>query len=253
MDRRRTPSSLPLLLLLSLAIGLSALFLPSWTAGAAELAAGSEPIESLASIERTAKALAIAQLGGGDPATVEVQALDPRLRYAACQVPLGGGMAPGMRTAARMTVEVRCDQPRWRVYLGVTLHTVEHVVVTTRPLARLAVIGPDDLSVVEREISLLPGGFYRSPEALYGTLAGRVIGAGEVLTPNLIQVPPVVRRGQQVTVIARRGSLEVRQSGIALADAGLSQRVQIQTGTSPGIRPVEGVVRAPDLVEVALP
>lgn len=222
---------------------------PVWTGATAGADA---PIEPVANIESAARHVALSQIGSGDPATVEVQAIDPRLRYPACTSGLSGALAPGMRTAARMTVEVHCLEPRWRIYLGVTLHTVEKVVVTTRPLTRLAPLGPEDLATVEREVSLLPGGFYRSPDALYGKLTSRVIGAGEVLTPALVQIPPLVRRGQQVTVVARRGALEVRQSGTALADAGLEQRIQVQTGSGNG-RPVEGVVRAADLVEIAVP
>ncbi len=219
-------------------------------AGATDAADGSQPIDS---IERAARTVAVAQAGAGDPATVEVHALDPRLRFAACQRPLEGSLAPGLHVGARLTVEVRCDEPRWRVYLGVTLHTVEHVVVATRPLSRATVLGPDDLGVVERELGALPGGFYRRPEELYGTLTSRMVGTGEILTPALIDVPPVIRRGQQVTVIARHGALEVRQAGVALADAGLAQRVRVQTVAGPAGRPIEAVVRAPDLVEVALP
>ena len=253
MRTHHRPSSAHPAVVLSLAVGLSALLLPSWTAFAAELATGTEAIQPVASIEQAAKTLAMRELGGGDPATLEVQPVDPRLRYAACQGPLGGGMAPGMRSQSRMTVEVRCAEPHWRIYIGVTLHTLEHVVVTTHPLMRQVVLGPGDLTVVEREITLLPGGFYRSPEALYGTVTGRMLGTGEVLTPTVVQIPPVIRRGQQVTVVARHGGLEVRQAGVALADAGLAQRVQVQTGAGRGTHAIEGVVRAADLVEVALP
>ncbi len=253
MPVHRSPAAVNPAWLLSLTLGLSSLFLPSWTGFAADFATGNEPIEPIAHIEQAAKQTGLAQIGGTDPSTLEPQAIDSRLRYPACHGPLSGALAPGMRTPARMTVEVRCAEPRWRIYVGLTVHTVEHVVVTTHPLTRQAVIGPDDLVVVEREVSLLPGGFYSSPEPLYGTLTSRVIGAGEILTPNLVQIPPVIKRGQQVTVLARRGSLEVRQSGTALGDAGISQRVMVQTGYNGGGRPVEAIVRAPDLVEVALP
>ena len=219
-------------------------------AGASEAPDGSQPIDS---IEHAARMVAVAQAGASDPKNVEVHSLDPRLRFAACQRPLEAGLAPGLHVGARLTVEVRCDEPRWRVYLGITLHTVEHVVVATRPLSRATVLGPDDLGVVDRELGSLPGGFYRRPEDLYGNLTSRMVGTGEILTPALIDVPPVIRRGQQVTVIARRGALEVRQAGVALADAGLAQRVRVQTVTGPAGRPIEAVVRAPDLVEVALP
>lgn len=238
------PAALMLRLALTPALTLAA------GAAAAEGADGIQPIDS---IERAARAVAVAQAGAADPKAVEVHSLDPRMRFAACLRPLEGSLAPGLHVGARLTVEVRCDEPRWRVYVGVTLHTVERVVVASRPLSRQAVLGPDDLSVVERELGALPAGFYRRPEDLYGTLTSRMVGTGEVLTPALIDVPPVIRRGQQVTVLARRGALEVRQAGIALADAGLLQRVRVQTVAGPAGRPVEAVVRAPDLVEVALP
>ncbi len=252
MDRFRPLAPSPVARTLLPLVSLLAL-LAAADGARADVADTADHVQPVASIERTAKTVAAAA-AATDPASVEVHSLDPRLRYPACLRPLDGSLAPGMRNGARMTVEVRCDEPKWRLYLGVTLHTVERVVVASRPLSRQTVLGPDDLQVVERELGALPGGFYKSPEALYGTLTSRIVGTGEILTPQLIEVPPLIRRGQQVTVLARTGALEVRQTGMALADAGLAQRIRVQTGSGgPGGRPVEAVVRAPDLVEVALP
>jgi flagella basal body P-ring formation protein FlgA len=78
----------------------------------------------------------------------------------------------------------------------------------------------------------------------------RTIGSGEVLLPTLVRPPPIVRRGQSVTVVARAGAMSVRTAGVVQADAGLAERVQVRNAATG--RMVEGVVRSGDTVEVAL-
>ena len=66
-----------------------------------------------------------------------------------------------------------------------------------------------------------------------------------MLTPDLL-----VRRGQQVTVIAASGPVEIRAQGLALNDAAASERVRVQNVTS--LKVVEGVVESDSVVRVGL-
>jgi flagella basal body P-ring formation protein FlgA len=59
-----------------------------------------------------------------------------------------------------------------------------------------------------------------------------------------------VRRGDQVTLIARRGGLEVRSQGRALGEAGEAEQVNVENLSSR--RQVRGVVNARGEVEVLL-
>ena len=71
-----------------------------------------------------------------------------------------------------------------------------------------------------------------------------------MLGPGAVRAPPVVRRGQSVTLVVRNGGLTVRATGVVLADAGLAERVRVRNTTTS--RRVEGVIRSADSVEVSL-
>ncbi len=207
------------------------------------------PLESPQRLAALARAAA-AQASGRAASELEVGTIDPRLRLPACTTPPAARLAPGTRSPAQLTVELRCTTPPWRQYVAVRIHAQEPVVVAARPLGRLTAVTADDLAVAERDLGSLPAGYFRRAEDVVGRIAQRTIGAGEVLVPGAVRPPPLVRRGQSVTVIAHAGALAVRTAGIVEADAGLAERVRVRNAVTG--RPVEGVVRSSDTVEVAL-
>jgi flagella basal body P-ring formation protein FlgA len=219
---------------------------------AASLGEAARAQEALETRERLqAAAIAAATRATGRPAAeLEVAQVDPRLRLAPCSEAPVAHLAPGMRSPAQLTVEVSCSQPAWRQYLAVRVHAEEAVVIAARPLSRLQVIEPEDLALVTRDLASLPAGYFRSAEEVLGRIVQRSIGAGEVLDPGTARPPPLVRRGQAVTLLVQSGGLSVRASGIALADAGRSERVRVRNSTTS--RQLEGIVLSADTVQVPL-
>lgn len=207
------------------------------------------PLQPLASLVDTARAIAARHTGRTAAADLEVRAPDPRLRLPTCDGPLDGSVAPGTRAPTQLTVEVRCAAPVWRQYLAVRVRSRETVVVAARPIPRLATIQADDLETADRDLATLGTGWFRSPADAVGRVAQRPIGAGEVVAPGNAKAPAVVKRGQEVTVVAGTGGFSVRTKGIALTNAGVAERVRLRNPASG--RQVEGVVRSADLVEVA--
>ena len=67
----------------------------------------------------------------------------------------------------------------------------------------------------------------------------RPLAAGTPLTRQALAPPLVVRRGQQVVLLAETAGLQVRSSGTALADAARGERVRVKNSRSRRI--VEGV------------
>ena len=59
----------------------------------------------------------------------------------------------------------------------------------------------------------------------------------------------VIKHGQEVTLVAAAGGIEVRAAGRALADAASGTRLKVQNLSS--LKVVEGVVEGPDVVRVA--
>jgi flagellar basal body P-ring formation protein FlgA len=212
-------------------------------------ALASSDIEAIARITRVARDTAAASTAR-PVGELEVATLDPRLRLPACESTPTGRLTPGSRSPAQLTIEVRCLDPVWRQYVAVRVHAEETVVVAVRPLSRLQAVTADDIELLPRDLAALPGGFFRKPDEVIGRLAQRNVGAGEVLEPRLVRQPPLVKRGQSVTLIVRSAGINVRAPGIALAEGGLDERVAVRNAATS--RLLEGVVRSSEVVEVAL-
>ncbi len=230
-----------------------ALLLARRLAGAAGLlfaalaaAAGTQPAADIASAARS-EAL---RLSAAATSRVEVQEVrvDPRLRLPRCERPLAARPSAGTRTGGRLTVEVLCAAPAWRVFVPVTLSARGPVAVAARPLAARHTLAAGDVVLTERDLHATGSAYFQRVEDVLGLEVTRALGAGEVLSTSSVRAGSLVRRGQSVTLLAQNDSVSVQMKGEVLANGGLNQRVRVRNLSSG--REVEGVVRSADLVEV---
>lgn len=182
---------------------------------------------------------------------VEVGALDPRLRLPACSAPLSAFLPPGGRTLGATAVGVRCQGARpWTLYVPARVRAMGPVVVAGRALGRGERLRADDLQVVERDLAEAPPGHLEALDEAVGMTLRRPLAAGTPLTRQALAPPLVVRRGQQVVLLAEGAGLQVRSTGQALADAARGERVRVKNSRSQRI--VEGVAVGAATVKVDL-
>ena len=133
----------------------------------------------------------------------------------------------------RASVRVACQgQIPWSVLVTVRLETEAEVVVARRSLPVGTVLGEDEMKIIRRR---LPGTIdccATDIAAMAGQRVRRPIAAEAVITLDSIEAPPLVRRGEIVTVVADAAGFEVRSVGTALADAREGDAVRIRHSTS---------------------
>lgn len=177
--------------------------------------------------------------------------LDPRLRLDECAAPLEAFSQGTAMTNARMTIGVRCPSANtWTIYVPVTVEVEVSVLVLRRPLARRSRV---ELADVEPQVRRLPGSasaFVNDTSSLQGHRLKRALPVGTALTVEMLVPDVLVRRGQQVTLIAANGPVQIRAQGQALTEGGASDRIRVQNVTS--LKVVEGVVESDGVVRVGL-
>lgn len=175
-----------------------------------------------------------------DITRAEARPLDPRLRLAACSVPLEASLAnPASGIGARTVVAVRCAAPtRWSVLVPVSVETETTVLVAARALLRGSTPGPTDVNQVRRTLPGPANSYIRNLEMIEGLHLARPVAAGTPLSRDMLAADPVVRRGESVTLVAREGGFEIRATGRALDDAAPGQPVRVQNVNS--LKVVEG-------------
>ena len=102
-----------------------------------------------------------------------------------------------------------------KVWAVVKVEIMTRVVVTTRPLGRYQVITQDDICV--KKIALGTASSPTIPDfgEVLGKRAKRKIAANSVLRADLIEMPPLVKRGDRVRIIAESEGLKVSARGEA--------------------------------------
>lgn len=167
----------------------------------------------------------------------------------ALRLPRCGG-ALQVQPTANTTVEVSCpDAGGWRLFVPVKVRRNQTVLVLTRGIGTGESIAAADISTAQRDAARIAGAVLADPAAAIGRIARRPLPAGTPLSSNDLVAQRLIKRGDSVALVSRRGSVEVRIAGRALGDAGQNERVSVENLSSRRI--VQGTVDATGDVIVA--
>lgn len=209
-------------------------------------------LQSLASIEHAAyvHALNDAQASYSNPQVV-VEPLDKRLRLKDCQQPLNTFSNSSANSVGNRTIGIKCQSPtEWTVYVPVRVKVMKQVVVAAKPLAANRNLTKNDVRLQSMDIADLRQGYLDSPQKVVGQQLKYPLAVGRVIPARSLKLEKVVRRGEQIILVAQAGSMEVRMNGTALDDASVGDKVKVKNSSSE--RVVEGIVHAPGIVKVTM-
>ena len=114
-----------------------------------------------------------------------------------------------------------------RVWATVTIEVLAEVVITKKPLGRHKPITEDDITVVRMDLAKVPSDVITDPEAVLGKRTSRAIGSKTVLRANLVEFPPLVRRGDVVVIVAETQGLKVTALGEVKKKGALGDRIPV--------------------------
>jgi len=157
-------------------------------------------------------------------AAIEGRYLDGRERVKEVRVP-GEIVLPPGDTALEVLppeeghplvfpVAFRVDgEVRKQVAVTVSVETLTEVVVAARPIGRYQPIAPGDLVVRQMAVADLDSGYFSDPEALSGMRSARVLMPNTVITRSMVEEPPLVKRGDIVTVTLESDTMRITTLG----------------------------------------
>jgi flagellar basal body P-ring formation protein FlgA len=175
--------------------------------------------------------------------------LDARLRMALCAEPLKAARIAGAQLQVRMVVGVSCRRgAEWTVYVPVSVESEIQVFVLRAAAARGQRLTAADVVMENRRVSGLAAGYIKDIGALDRHTLSRPLPIGSVLTTDALTPDFIVHAGEQVTLVASTGGIQVRMAGRALADGRDGARIRVQNLES--LKVVEGVVDAERVIHV---
>lgn len=154
------------------------------------------------------------------------------------------------RQFSRMRFVARCPDPKgWRHDFVVRARVSAVVAVTAMPLRAGEALQDEHITLERRDVTLI-GDAIGAPELALGQTSRRSLRTGEVLRSGQLNAPLLVKRGDQVLMVARHDGIEVSMAGEALdtgargavvrvRNAGSGQVVRMRVAGAGTVEPVD--------------
>lgn len=157
------------------------------------------------------------------------------------------GKIIGDKLKPNTTVKISCnDQKPWAIYTRVKVKILLPTVVASQRLSKKQILNKTNIEIQYVEKSRIRSGAFSSLPALYGSRLKRNISKNKAIKDRDICI---VCKGDNVSILAIKGSLEIKTSGIALSDANIGSTVRVKNTQTQRI--VVGVVTALKKVQVS--
>jgi flagella basal body P-ring formation protein FlgA len=106
-------------------------------------------------------------------------------------------------------------QPFKRLKVSGMVRLKRLVVCASRPLRPQNTIGPEDVQVLPREVMGNADDFFISADQVVGHILAKGVGPQEIITTRHLSNQPIIKRGDNVTVVLDQDGLEVSTRGVA--------------------------------------
>ncbi|MEI6258958.1 MAG: flagellar basal body P-ring formation chaperone FlgA [Deltaproteobacteria bacterium] len=118
-------------------------------------------------------------------------------------------------------------QPPKKAWATVKIEVETDVIVVNKPLNRNQTIGKDDVNVVSMDMADLPSNYISRLEDVVGKKTLRIMNPKEVFRTDIIELPPVVKRNDRVSIVAESGNLRITAVGDVKESGGMGDRVKV--------------------------
>jgi len=114
-----------------------------------------------------------------------------------------------------------------KVTAPATIEVWSDVVLAAKPLGKFQPIHADDILIKKMNLARVPSNAIASGEQVLGRRATRNIAANSILRNDQVEMPPVIKRGDVVQVIAESEILKVTAKGLAKENGVKGDRIQV--------------------------
>lgn len=143
--------------------------------------------------------------------------------------PKGGRFVGRSNFAVTVSVNGRSVRTVWA---AAEIAVWSDAVVALRSLYKGEKVGAADVAPERRRLKDLPRGAVASADDVVGKRVARLIPAGSVVADTSVEVPPVIRKGDWVTILAEGGSIRVSAPGEAREEGAPGESIRVANRAS---------------------
>jgi flagella basal body P-ring formation protein FlgA len=177
--------------------------------------------------------------------------IDPRFNEKHCTQAIQFSLNRSPLSQANLTTMASCaDEQPWKLYITTTIHVFGEVVYAATTLPRAHTIQERDLQIKEEIINKHFYAGFSQKNDVVGMITKRSIRQGSSIQANLLQAPKLVKRGDDVVIMASTQGILIKMRGTAMEDGELGEQITVKNNQSARI--IKARVSESGLVSVTL-
>ncbi|MBF0118071.1 MAG: flagellar basal body P-ring formation protein FlgA [Desulfobacterales bacterium] len=148
-----------------------------------------------------------------------------------------------------LIVEIFIDGKSYgKITVSGKIDRYKYAVCTKRIIPKHTVLTENDISLMPINMSKPSGSLILSIQDAIGKRVKNTINPSEYLKANSLESPPLIRKGDQVKIFAKNGSLSVSTIGISKSDGSKDEQIKVENSSSGKV--VSGRVVSNGTVEI---
>ncbi|WP_373663900.1 flagellar basal body P-ring formation chaperone FlgA [Uliginosibacterium sp. sgz301328] len=136
------------------------------------------------------------------------------------------------RTPARMRAIAHCPDGNWAETYTVRARVNARVVVAAGSIPSGRAIQPNDLALERRELTGTFDDVFSDPAELNGQASRRALRAGQIVDRRAVAEAVLVRRGADVSIVARNSGIVVTTAGQAEGNGRLGEIISVRNAAT---------------------
>jgi len=205
--------------------------------------------QSISSIQSTITNFIETNIDSSIEHEIFVKRIDSRLNLDLCSTPLEAYSHNNEIKAGKLSIGVRCNgTKKWSLFHTAKLTFYQDVLVLKQTLRRNMPITRDHVILTKKSTTKLHRGYFTSVQQIHNQLATRNLRAGDILQPSHLTSPKLIKKGEQVIILAASPSFSIKMAGKALSSGGLGEIIRVKNIRSKKI--IEGTITRAGTISV---
>lgn len=114
-----------------------------------------------------------------------------------------------------------------RLTVPANIEVWSDVILSAKPLGKYQPIGKDDIHIKKMNLARVPANAIVRTDVVLGRRANRNIAANCVLRTDQVEIPPIVKRGDIVQVVAESSIMRIAVKGMVQQNGGQGDRIKV--------------------------
>jgi len=204
---------------------------------------------SLQSIKTAVHQFVDAKINHYQHYTIKVRNLDSRLKLAKCSQPLELDNNNKTIKTGIISINVSCKgDHRWSLHNSVQITLYKYALTLNQALKRHTLILKQHTTLEKYSSNKLRQGYFTDYQQIKGQQTQRTLKAGIVLQPTHLTQPKLVKKGDQVSIIAHAAQVKIQMYGEALKSGYLGQQISVRNLNSKKV--IKGTITAVGVVSI---